>query len=174
MAKNSKTETKVGDRAEERKTIVTGTDGVKRYKCQYCGKWIKFETWEEFEAGDYCHQLRDEKGWDEVSLKAHRASMSSENVPVAEDGREYVKVAVLGRICTREGIPVSRLVKAFGRDRTIDGAMHPKFQPVYVGRARYVHPDCAEKWGLDFMRGIKGGSKNGVASELAEVEAALS
>jgi len=84
---------KVTDRAEEKKTIVTDAGGVKRYKCQYCGKWIKFETWEEFEAGDYCHQLRDEKGWDEVSLKAHRASMSSENVPVAEDGREYVKVA---------------------------------------------------------------------------------
>jgi hypothetical protein len=159
--------------AEERKTVVTAADGTKKYKCRYCGKWIKFDSWEEFEAGDYCHQLRDEKGYTEAALQAHRKAMSSDDVPVTEDGREYVKIAKVHRTCVREGIPVSRLVRAFGGDRTLDGPMHPKFQPVYVGKARYIHPDCDEKWGLDFMRNL-GGRSNGATTEEAAVEAALS
>ena len=71
-----------------------------------------------------------------------------------------------------EGIPISRLVKAFGGDRTINGAMHPNFEPVYVGRARYVHPDCIEAWGLNFLRTMGGRESNG--SEQAAVENALS
>lgn len=176
MATKGTTKPKAADRSEERKTVITGTDGVKRYKCQYCGKWIKFDTWEEFEAGDYCHQLREERGFDEVSLAELRASMTVEEVPTSKDGREYIKVAVLGMVCRREGIPVSRLVKAFGKDRSIDGPMHAKFQVYYVGRARYVHPDCGEKWGLDFMRAIAGGrsgNSNSKNAEVKEVEDAL-
>lgn len=175
MAGKTKPKSKAADRSEERKTVVTGADGTKRYKCQYCGKWIKFETWEEFEAGDYCHQLRDERGFDETTLAELRASMSADEVPVTSDGREYIKVATLHRKLQREGIPVSRMVKAFGGDRTVDGPMHPKFQPVYVGRARYLHPDCGDKWGLDYLRTLDGGrsgsSKN---KEQKEVEDALS
>jgi hypothetical protein len=100
--------------------------------------------------------------------------MSADEVPESEDGRPYIKVAVLGMIVKKEGIPVSRLVKAFGRDRCIDGAMHPKFQPVYVGRARYVHPDCGTKWGLDFMRNVVGGRSSSSSNDQKEVEAALS
>lgn len=175
MATKGTTETKAkaAPRSKEETTIVTGTDGVKKYKCQYCGKWIKAESWEEFLAGDYCHQLRDERGFTDASLAEHRASMSADEIPVTKDGREWIKVATLNRICRREGIPVSRMVKAFGKDRSIDGPMHPKFQVVYVGRARYLHPDCGEKWGLDYMRGIAGRSSNSKNAEVKEVEDAL-
>lgn len=176
MATKGKTDTPVDVAADKAATLTKiDVDGNRRYKCQYCGKWIKAESFEEFMAGDYCHNLRDERGFTDATLLEHRQSMSADDVPVTEDGREYVKVAVLGLVCRREGIPISRLVKAFGKDRCIDGAMHPKFQPVYVGRARYVHPDCGEKWGLDFMRNIAGGRTNnaGGSAEQKEVEEAL-
>jgi hypothetical protein len=180
MATKGKTETpKTETKAEpvEVRTVKVAEDGTKKYKCQYCGKWIKADTWEEAMAGDYCHQLREKRGFDDASLAEHRASMSADDVPTSKDGREYVKVAVLNKICRREGIPVSRMVKAFGGDRSIDGPMHEKFTPVYVGRARYLHPDCAEEWGLNFMRNIPGGrASNGKTNskEQEEVENALS
>jgi hypothetical protein len=177
MATKGTTKPKAADRSEERKTVVTGTDGVKKYKCQYCGKWIKFDSWEEFEAGDYCHQLREEKGFTDATLAEHRASMSADEVPVTSDGREYIKVASLDRMLKQKGIPVSRMVKAFGGDRTIDGPMHPKFQPVYVGRARYLHPDCGEQWGLDYLQNTVGGRSGNSKpknAEVKEVEDALS
>jgi len=160
------------NRSEERKTVVTNADGTMKYKCQYCGKFVSFDSWSEFEAGDYCHQIRDEQGWSEASLMEHRKAMSSDQVPVTDDGREYIKIANLGRVCRKEGIPISRLVRAFGGDRTLNGALHPKFEPIYVGKARYVHPDCGTKWGLDFMRAMSGGRSNGTAE--AAIEAALS
>lgn len=176
MATKSKTKEAPAEVAVEVRTVQVAEDGTKRYRCQYCGKWIKASSWEEAMAGDYCHQLREERGFTTATLAEHRQSMSADDVPNAEDGRPYVKVAVLGKICRRESIPVSRLVKAFGKDRCIDGAMHPKFQPVYVGRARYVHPDCAEEWGLNFMRAITGGRTNSKpkGTEQKEVEEALS
>lgn len=175
MATKGKTKETTTVDADKAATLVkTDADGVKRYKCQYCGKWIKAESFEEFMAGDYCHNLRDERGFTDETLLEHRQSMSADEVPDSEDGRPYIKVAVLGIIVRKEGIPVSRLVKAFGKDRCIDGAMHPKFQPVYVGRARYVHPDCGEKWGLDFMRNNVAGRSSNSSGEQKEVEAALS
>ena len=161
----------------EVRTVKVEEDGTRKYKCQYCNKWIKGETWEEAMAGDYCRNLREKRGFDDQALKEHRASMTVDEVPVTKDGREYVKVAVLGNICRRESIPISRLVKAFGGDRSIDGAMHEKFTPWYVGRARFVHPDCAEEWGLNFMRNLAGGrASNGQpnSTEQKEVEAQLS
>lgn len=176
MATKGKAQKAVDVAADKAATLTkTDAEGNRRFKCQYCGKWIKAESFEEFMAGDYCHTLRDERGFTTESLAELRASMSADEVPESEDGRPYVKVAVLGMIVRKEGIPVSRLVKAFGKDRCIDGAMHPKFQPVYVGRARYVHPDCGEEWGLNFMRNsVSGRSSNNSSGEQKEVEAALS
>lgn len=175
MATKVKTKAKTADRSEERKTVVVSADGTKKYRCQYCGKWIKFETWDEFEAGDYCHQLREDRGFTDVTLAEHRQGMSADEVPTTKDGREFIKVAVLDRKLKKLGIPVSRMVNAMGRDRCIDGPLHPKFQPVYVGRARYLHPDCGEEWGLDFMRSLSGGrSSNSKNAEQKEVEQALS
>ena len=178
MATKSKTkEAPATEVPVEVRTVQVAEDGTKKYKCQYCGKWIKADSWEEAMAGDYCHQLREERGFTTVTLAEHRQSMSADDVPESEDGRPYVKVAVLHKICVRESIPVSRMVKAFGGDRSIDGALHEKFTPVYVGRARYVHPDCAEEWGLNFMRAITGGrssNSNSGTAEQKEVEEALS
>jgi len=172
MAKNSKAETKI-DAPVEVRTVSVDAEGNKKYRCQYCGKWIKAASWEEFLAGDYCHQLRDERGFTDATLQAHRREMSADNVPVTEDGREYIKVAVLDRKLKKLGIPISRMVRAFGKDRTIDGAMHEKWTPVYVGRARYLHPDCGEQWGLDFLTSM-GRAENGKPTEQAVIEAALS
>lgn len=175
MATKGKTEEVTAEIPVEIRTVKIAEDGTKSYRCRYCGKFIKAESWDEAMAGDYCHQLREKRGFTNESLAEHRQSMSADDVPESEDGRPYVKVAVLHKICVREGIPVSRMVKAFGGDRSIDGALHEKFTPVYVGRARYLHPDCADEWGLNFMRGLTGGRSNSKPkdAEQQEVENAL-
>lgn len=126
------------------------------YKCRHCGKWIKADSFDAFQAGSYCHLIRDEQGWTQSSILAHRMSMSSTDVPKADDGRPYVKVAAITRSLRKAGIPVSRLVRAFGNDRSLNGAMHPKFLPTYVGRVRYLHPDCGEEWGISFLLALGG------------------
>lgn len=135
--------------------------------CKYCGKRITAESALEHEAGSYCHSLR-EAGWTDERLQEHRRSMSADEVPVTEDGRPYLKVAVLGKILRKEGIPVARLVRAFGGDRAIDPPLHEKFTPTYVGKARYVHPDCGETWGLNFLRKLPGRSSNNKTAKLAK------
>lgn len=176
MATKRKTKEAPAEASVEVRTTITHEDGTKSFKCQYCGKFIKAESWDEAMAGDYCHQLRDERGFTTASLAELRASMTVDEVPTTDDGREWIKVATLDRLVKKLGIPVSRMVKAFGKDRSIDGPLHPKFQIVFVGRARYLHPDCGEEWGLNFMRGITGGRTNSKPkdAEQKEVEAALS
>lgn len=136
--------------------------------CQFCGKPITSENALEHEAGGRCQSLR-EQGWDSQKLREHRASMSAEDVPQTEDGRPYVKVAVLHKRLVKEGIPVARMVRAMGGDRAVGEILHEKFEPVYVGRARYLHPDCMTEWGFNFLRNLPGRSsgKNGATEELA-------
>jgi len=144
------------DKSTENPNVVTDADGNEKFKCQYCGKWISPNSFDEHGAGSYCYKLR-ESGWDDVRLAEHRASLTVEDVPQSDDGRDFIKVAILHKICVRNGIPVSRMVKAIGGDRSLDGPMHPTFQPFYVGRARYVHPDCGEAWGLNYLKELEGG-----------------
>lgn len=140
--------------------------------CQYCGKPISQENALEHGAGSRCQELR-EQGWDADRLAEHKASMSADEVPVTEDGREYVKVAVLHRRLVKEGIPVSRMVRAMGGDRSIDDPAHPHFKPVYVGRARYLHPDTMTEWGFNFLRSMNGRTPTSKDKETAEIEEAL-
>ena len=117
-------------------------------KCQHCGKKVTREEAVELESGSYCQHLRD-AGYTTESLAAHRASLTVEEIP---DG--WIKVAALHKKLQKEGIPVARMVRAFGGDRALDGPLHPKFKVVYVGRARYLDPWCASSEGLEYLRGL--------------------
>ena len=138
-------------------------NGVEKYKCQYCGKWVTTETSIENEAGHYCEQLR-ERGLDTLTLAEIKASKT---VAELEGGEQaWVKTAVLHRLCNKHDIPVSRMVKAFGGDRGIESVARPEFQFVYCGRARYVRAWCATKEGLDFLKGYNPRKKDAITEAL--------
>ncbi|KKL63440.1 hypothetical protein LCGC14_2175030, partial [marine sediment metagenome] len=75
---------------------------------------------------------RDES-WTEEQVKARRAELTREEVPEG-----YVKVSEVDAACRAAGIPVSKLVRAFGGDRGMSAPAHPLFAFVYVGRTRYL------------------------------------
>jgi len=139
---------------------IKSKDGKTLYKCQYCGKYVNAEDSIENEAGSYCEHLREE-GYDEVALAKVRSGKTVDKVPVDENGKEWVKIAVVHRLCDKHNIPISRLVKAFGGDRGLDPVLHPAFAFVYVGRARYISPWCATTEGLAFLKTLgQSGSPN--------------
>ena len=121
-------------------------------KCQHCGKKVTREEAVELESGSYCQHLRD-AGYTTESLTAHRVAMTVDEIPET-NGESWVKVAALHKKLQREGIPVARMVRAFGGDRSLDGPLHPKFKVVYVGKARYLDPWCASPEGLEYLRGL--------------------
>jgi len=129
---------------------VVKINGEEKYKCQHCGKWINREEAVAEEQGDYCKHLREDLGFTTVTLAEHRRTMTVANPP---DG--WIKVASLHKICVREGIPVSAMVRAFGGDRAIDPPLHPKFKVTYSGNSRWLDPWCASPDGLNFLRSLK-------------------
>ena len=147
----------------------TDADGNTKYKCQYCGKCLSREESLENESGDYCHHLR-EQGMDTSYLKEHRQRLTVADVPEG-----YIKLASLDRICKKEGIPISRMVRAIGGDRALSEPIREEFRPIYVGNARYVDGWCASEEGLDFLRNLSGGSprKAKKAAEVDELEELL-
>jgi hypothetical protein len=115
----------------------------------------------EQEAGDLCAHY-DEMGITQEALMEHRKKMSA---TVAPEG--YIKVADLHKICVKQGIPVARMVKAIGGDRSMKPVLEPRFRPVYVGQTRYVSGWCASKEALDMLRGDKPTKAQKIAQELA-------
>ena len=83
--------------------------------------------------------------WTEEDVKAKRASLTVEEAP---DG--WVKVSEVGDACREAGIPVSKLVRAFGGDRGMYPPAAPVFKFVYVGRTRYVSGECLTK-GMELL-----------------------
>jgi len=146
------TEETVASKTVEIQTTVTLPDGTVKYKCQYCGKWITKDDNIEQESGDYCRHLR-ENGLDTPELMGIRRDKTVTEVPSDEFG-EFMKTANLHRVCVKNEIPVSAMVRAFGGDRGLSQPLHPKFQYVYVGRARYVSSWCGTAEGLNFLRSV--------------------
>lgn len=135
-------------------------------KCRFCGKILIRDKSIEQEAGDLCEKLHEQ--FTNEQLMEHRGTMTATAVPEG-----WIKVSELHKICEREGIPVNRMVNAFGRDRGLGAPLHPKFRVLYVGRARYLDPWCASKEGLDFLRGIRPTKQDKIEAEIAELADAV-
>src|SRR3990167_7127462 len=147
---------------KQKKVLTPPRPGMTR--CKYCGKWMSKEEAVENERGDKCKHLREELGLTPTDLLAHRKSRSSDTIPVNEKGDQHVKIAQVDRLCKRLGIPISRLVKTFGGDRSMEPALHPWFEITYVGNARYVDARCITEEGLDIIRSA-GGELRGKQAE---------
>ena len=96
------------------------------------------------------------KDWTAELVAAKKAELSSEIVPTTEDGRAWIKHMAVSDACRLAAIPVSRWVRATGGDRGMFAPMevpgHPGlFLIKFVGRTRYVHPDCLT-FGIEFLK----------------------
>lgn len=118
--------------------------------CKYCGKSVRLDEEDGEERGDRCKHVREELGMDETALVELRKSMSAEVPPEG-----WIKVAVLDKVCKRQGVPVSRMVKAIGGDRGLEPPLNEKFRVLYVHGVRYVDGYCATSEGLAAIMGDK-------------------
>lgn len=101
--------------------------------CEICGKHLTREQSLEAGMGHRCETLR-EQGWTGEKLQKHYAKLRTDEVPEG-----YVKVADLHRKinskkATIPGLTVSKMVRAIGKDRAIEGPAHPIAKPVYDQR----------------------------------------
>jgi hypothetical protein len=71
--------------------------------------------------------------WTEEQVAARKAALTVAEIPTG-----WVKVSEVGTAARTAGIPVSKLVRAFGGDRGMLEPTHQLFKFVYVGRTRYV------------------------------------
>ncbi len=111
--------------------------------CSVCGKPLTDPESVKAGIGPLCRA----KGWTKEMWQAKMATLKRDAVPEG-----FVKLSDVADLCRKEGIPVSRLVRAVGGDRGMDEPAHPKFSVIYVGRARYLDPWVTSEEGLNLMR----------------------
>ena len=118
-----------------------------RTVCTICGKTLTREQSVTNEIGHRCDTLIAQ-GWTGEKLTKHYASVTGK-VPEG-----YVKVADLHRKIDSKkhaipGLTVSKMVKAIGRDRALEGPIHAIAKPVYDDRRhRWVNGWLASDAGL--------------------------
>lgn len=116
-------------------------------KCTICGKHLTREKSVKAEIGHRCDTLIA-NGWTGEKLTKHYAKVTG----AIPEG--YIKVADLHRTIDRKkatipGLTVSKMVKAIGKDRAIEGPTHPIAKPIYDNRrTRWVNPWLATTAGL--------------------------
>jgi hypothetical protein len=111
--------------------------------CSVCNKPLKDPDSIKAGIGPLCRA----KGWTKEAVAAKMAQLKRDTIP---DG--WLKLADLDKLLRKEGIPVARMVKAVGGDRGMEEPAHPMFQVAYVGRARYLSPECFTDAGLNILR----------------------
>lgn len=118
-----------------------------RVVCKICGKTLTREKSVTAEIGHRCDTLIAQ-GWSGEKLDAHYATVTG----AVPDG--YIKVADLHRTIDRKkagipGLTVSKMVRAIGRDRALEGPAHPIARPIYDSRrVRWVNQWLATVPGL--------------------------
>jgi len=157
-------ETTVGStlKAPVAKVAASPETPVSKYpegRCQFCGKPVLKTDDNGF--GSTCH---DHQG--KLRLGARTADKAPEG---------YLRMSKVCRALEALNFTTSEIVKACGGDATTEPAIHPLFQPVYVGRAKWLHPDILTK-GPDILRNHKKApvAKSAPASSPATVSAVAS
>ncbi len=158
-------ETEETEAAEGETEQVTG-------KCRVCGKTLTAEQSVVRGIGPVCQAAVQKylpegtelKDADETVLNAaiEKAKTEKPNqadeVPVVkatkegEEDRPFVSVAKMHNYCNSQEIPVSWMVRAIGGDRGTNAPLNEKWTPIYVGRTRYIHPDCMTEAGIEELK----------------------
>jgi hypothetical protein len=90
-------------------------------------------------------QFRNDK-WTAEQVAARRAELTKDAAPEG-----WIKVSDMANLCREAGVPISKMVRAFGGDRGMDPVKDPVFQLIYVGRTRYLPPEAKTK-GLELLK----------------------
>lgn len=150
MAKNSKSNSIDSAQSATTTALVARTitnkagETVNQIKCKVCGKWMTRPDSVEAEEGHLCLKL-DAAG---VDRKAEHSAR------VGTEFAGMVRTADLHKVCKILGIPVARMVKAFGGDRGINPPSDARFTFKYGARnARFVSEWAATTEGLTKIAG---------------------
>jgi hypothetical protein len=130
-------ETKVETVKKEKKPKYEGP------ACSVCGKPLSDPESLKAGIGPLCRA----KGWTKEMWQAKMATLKADEVPEG-----WVKLSEVADLCRKEGIPVTRLVRAVGGDRGMEDPIDPMFLVKYVGRARYLDPRVTSEEGLNILR----------------------
>lgn len=84
----------------------------------------------------------------EIIVLAKEGKPPKQDALPMDGDRPYITVARMHEYCVDHDVPPGRMVRAIGGDRAIGPALNPKWQPIYFGRSRYIHPDCMTGEGL--------------------------
>lgn len=117
--------------------------GKTQIRCGSCGKWLFKDAAQRRGEGDLCNCLRSTMGYSDASLAEHKAQFTKPEVPEG-----WIKIAVLHTLCNKHRIPVSKMLACIGWDRGLYPPVEPRFQPYYIGNARYVDGWCGSAEGL--------------------------
>lgn len=85
--------------------------------------------------------IRAELRKQEVTLE-QAAEKRAELQLTDEELDSWIKLAKFSQECRARNIPVSRLVKATGGDRTMNPPINDRWQVRWHGRVRYIHEDA--------------------------------
>lgn len=133
---------------EKAKNIKASGGTLEVTKCQWCGKFLVRDTSLEHEAGDRCYDLHVNRGLTTVDLQGQRKTQTLPEVPEG-----WVKTSVIHKMLEKRGIPVSRMVKAFGGDRGDGPLLDPRWEFHFIGNARYVDGWCASEESFKMLMG---------------------
>jgi len=124
------------------------TKNVEVPKCSVCGKLLTNSARQDVGMGKLCeHRLAS--GYNATRLAEHRASMTVATIPEG-----YIKLARLDALVKASrvkypGLTISKMVRAIGKDRATEPAIHPICTPIYDSRGhRWVRDWLATPAGL--------------------------
>lgn len=160
--------------AVEKERVLKAQTPLKSEKCRLCGKSMEADVNIQRGIGPICLpriaiNLKDGEALvgkgaiDEARLLVLIAKargsftphfVSSAIIPQTSEAkpRPYVKVAAMHLYCEANKVSVSLMVRAFGGDRAVNPPLNPNWKPIYVGRTRYLHPDCMTAKGMAELR----------------------
>ena len=113
-----------------------------RPKCSVCGKPLEDPESIKAGIGPLCRL----KNWTKEKIDARMAELKADAAPEG-----WLKIADVHNELVKLGVPVARMVRAIGGDRGMEAPINDSFRIVYVGRTRYVSPECLNDESLKLL-----------------------
>ena len=116
-------------------------------KCAVCGKTLTRAQSQQNGVGHTCAQLQAK--FTPAQLQAHYQALQVNAIPAGYVPLASFKGIIAANKSKVPGLTIAALLRAIGKDRAINPALHPIAKPVYGPKNwRYVHPWLATPAGL--------------------------
>ena len=100
------------------------------------------------------------------TCKKHEGLMRRNSDAAGEPPKGWLRMSDVCRKAVAAGLTIGSVVTAAGGDACTDKLLDPLFRVVYVGRAKYMHPDVITK-GFELIRSAKNTPKETVKPAVA-------